>query len=372
MLKPINLFVKTIFITAITSTFAFHASAAPSNNKQKVEVAFVLDTTGSMAGLIDGAKQKIWSIANTIIDVNPDAEIRMALIAYRDRGDEYIIKTYDMSSDVQGLYGKLTKLEADGGGDTPESVNEALDEAVRKLEWTKGDDTKRIIFLVGDAPPHMDYPNAPLYPNVLKGAVADGIIVNTIQAGDDRETKKIWREIAQLGHGRYMPIPQDGGRITVINTPYDDQIIVIQRKIDKTVLPYGNHDEREALTNKMEEKAEAPAPVQIDNSRFYSKKSGSKEVVTGGNDLITDVKNGTQKIEEVQETSLPDELRGKSSEEKNAIVEKTSQERSKLEAEMSALIEKRDAYITEQKLNPDKDNNSFDSVVKETLHDQLK
>ena len=77
-------------VLAITPTLA--SSEAPafgkSQSKPIVEVAFVLDTTGSMGPLIEGAKRKIWSIATAIVDANPDAEIRMGLVAYRDIGDE--------------------------------------------------------------------------------------------------------------------------------------------------------------------------------------------------------------------------------------------------------------------------------------------
>jgi hypothetical protein len=68
--------------------------------KPVVEVAFVLDTTGSMGPLIEGAKRKIWSIATAIVDANPDAEIRMGLVAYRDIGDEYVTKKFDLTTDI--------------------------------------------------------------------------------------------------------------------------------------------------------------------------------------------------------------------------------------------------------------------------------
>ena len=374
MHRSLCLFGKTIAAGLVMTAFNLPAFAETPAKKQHIEVAFVLDTTGSMAGLIDGAKRKIWSIANTIIDVNPDADIRMALVAYRDQGDEYVLKSYDMSSDVQGLYGKLIKLEADGGGDTPESVNEALDEAVRKLKWTKGDDTKRIVFLVGDAPPHMDYPNVWQYPQIMKRAKEEAITVNTVQAGDDPDTTKVWREIAQLGHGRYIAIPQDGGRITIIETPFDNDIIILQQKIDKTVLPYGTGKEQTDLRMKLETKAMAPAAVQVDNSRYYSKKGGAKEVVTGGGDLVADVKNGTQKLDAIKDAELPEGLRGKSAKEKQDMIEQRSQERGKFEDAMVELVTKRDAYVAEQSAKQSKDgaSDSFDTAVKETLIEQLK
>jgi hypothetical protein len=136
--------------------------------KPAVEVAFVLDTTGSMGALIDGAKRKIWSIATAIVDSNPDADIRMGLIAYRDIGDDYVTQKVDLTPDIQDLYARLLELKARGGGDWPESVNEALDVAVNKLQWTSGGDVRRIVFLVGDAPPHMDYAQDTKYPVTLK------------------------------------------------------------------------------------------------------------------------------------------------------------------------------------------------------------
>jgi hypothetical protein len=220
---------------ALLSTAAFSESEA----KPTVEVAFVLDTTGSMGGLIEGAKRKIWSIATAIVDSNPDADIRMGLVAYRDIGDDYVTKTFDLTTDIQDLYAKLLELRARGGGDWPESVNEALDVAVNKLQWTLGSDARRIVFLVGDAPPHMDYAQDVKYPTTLAVAKQKGIIVNAVLAGEARDTERVWRDIAQNGNGRFIPIPQDGGKVVIIETPYDDDIIILQKQINGTVIPYG-------------------------------------------------------------------------------------------------------------------------------------
>ena len=207
----------------VTRTLAFAAFASlpfltPSSAlaKPAVEVAFVLDTTGSMGGLIEGAKRKIWSIATATVDSNPDADIRMGLVAYRDIGDEYVTKKFELTTDIQDLYAKLLELKARGGGDWPESVNEALDTAVNKMKWTDGGDVRRIVFLVGDAPPHMDYEQDTKYPVTLKVAKQKDIIVNAVLAGDAQDTARVWRDIAQNGNGRFIPIPQDGGQVVII------------------------------------------------------------------------------------------------------------------------------------------------------------
>src|SRR5947209_7728985 len=122
----------------------------------RVEVAFVLDTTGSMGGLIEGAKRRIWSIARRIGEGRPRPDLRVALVGYRDLGDEYVTRVHDLSGDMDEVYQNLSAFNADGGGDTPEHVSRALHDAVHRISWSQGTGL-RVIFLVGDAPPHVDY-----------------------------------------------------------------------------------------------------------------------------------------------------------------------------------------------------------------------
>ena len=105
--------------------------------RPRIEVAFVLDTTGSMSGLIDGAKRKIWQVANQLASGKPTPEIRMALVGYRDRGDVYVTRVRDLTADLDAIYAELQAFQADGGGDGPESVNQALHEARTKLSWSR-------------------------------------------------------------------------------------------------------------------------------------------------------------------------------------------------------------------------------------------
>src|SRR5881392_4274032 len=140
--------VTPAFVLATLATLPF-LTPSTALARPTVEVAFVLDTTGSMGGLLEGAKRKIWSIATAIVDSNPDADIRMGLVAYRDIGDDYVTRKVELTTDIQDLYANLLELRARGGGDWPESVNEALDIAVNKLHWTPGGEARRIVFLVG-------------------------------------------------------------------------------------------------------------------------------------------------------------------------------------------------------------------------------
>ncbi len=340
-----------------------------------VEVVFVLDTTGSMGPLIDGAKRKIWSIATAIVDANPDAEIRMGLVAYRDIGDEYVTKRFDLTTDVQDLYANLLELRARGGGDWAESVNEALDVAVTKLSWTQGSEICRIMFLVGDAPPHMNYAQDTKYPEVLRTARERGILVNAVQAGGARDTERAWRTIAQMGHGRYISIPQNGGRLVVIETPYDSEIIELQNNINGTVIPYGPRERRGDVEQKTRQAAAAPRAVAAEMAGYLSRNAAKSAgaAITGAGDLIADVKAGRQKLAEVKNEHLPDLLRGMAAGERQAFIDKQSAKRKALNERMAALVKKRDQYVREQAAkSPKPAANSFDRAVEETLRAEIK
>ncbi len=360
------------------ATLPFLAAASNAHARPTVEVAFVLDTTGSMGGLIEGAKRKIWSIATSILDSNPDADIRMGLVAYRDIGDDYVTRTFDLTTDIQDLYANLLELRARGGGDWPESVNEALDVAVNKLHWTPSNDTRKIVFLVGDAPPHMDYAQDTKYPVTLAVARQKDIVVNTVQAGDARDTERVWRDIAQNGNGRFIPIPQDGGHVVVIETPYDDDIIILQNEINRTVIPYGPR----ALQKRTEDqtrqlaKVAAAAPSQASDMASYINKRSrfSSEAVTGGGDLVSDVAAGKQNLGSVKEDELPDNLRALKPEQRKAELDSQMKTRNALNEKLTALVQKRDAYVANQraKAAPASPAPAFDRVVEETLKAQIK
>jgi hypothetical protein len=351
-------------------------SVAPSHAAQKpvVEVAFVLDTTGSMGPLIEGAKRKIWSIATAIVDENPAAEVRMGLVAYRDIGDDYVTKTFDLTTDIQDLYANLLELRARGGGDWAESVNEALHVAVTNLAWTQGADICRIVFLVGDAPPHMNYAQDTKYPEVVRIARERGITVNAVQAGSARDTERVWREIAQRGDGRYIPIPQDGGKIVVIETPWDTEIIELQGRINGTVIPYGPRAQRSSVEQKTRQHAAAPAPVASEMAGYLSKSAARYgAAVTGRGDLVADVGAGRQKLDAVKDDELPDSLRGMTANERRAAIDKQLAERKALSERMAKLVKKRDRYVEEQRRKaPKAAGDSFDRVVAETLRAQIR
>src|SRR5262245_51352614 len=261
-----------LFAAAVLALPAVSAPK-PATTKARVEVVFCLDTTGSMGGLIEGAKAKIWSICNQIAGGKPTPDLKVGLVAYRDRGDEYVTKVFDLSDDLDAIHGHLKKFVAAGGGDGPESVNAALFDAVNKIKWSADKKTLRIIFLVGDAPPHMDYADDVKYPDTCKKAVEKGLIINAIQCGGDRECTRVWKDVAAKSEGSYAAIPQAGG-VVAIDTPYDKELAQINKELAGTTLAYGDVS-RQRVTLEMLHEARAlkPAPA-ADRAAFGGKTGG--------------------------------------------------------------------------------------------------
>jgi hypothetical protein len=244
------------------------------------------------------------------------------------------------------------------------------------MKWTDGGEVRRIVFLVGDAPPHMDYEQDAKYPVTLKVAKQKDIIVNAVLAGNARDTERVWRDIAQNGNGRFIPIPQDGGQVVIIETPYDEDIIVLQREINETVISYGPR----ALQRRTEEKTKqlsqvaAAAPAQASEMASYLNKRAkvNSEAVTGDGDLVADLKAGRTSFSDIKDDDLPANLRAMKPEARIDEVNKQMASRKALNEKLAALVAKRDKYVADQRDKAPPKASSFDRVVEETLRAQIK
>jgi Mg-chelatase subunit ChlD len=357
-------------LLAFPAVQAQEDAALHQRGRPQIEVAFVLDTTGSMSGLIAGAKEKIWSIASEMLKTEEQADIRFGLIGFRDRGDNYVTRTYDLTSDINGVYGHLLAFEADGGGDRPESVNQALNEAVTQFGWSSSPRALRLVFLVGDSPPQ-EYKDDVDYDRTCGLARERGIRVNTVLAGDAQDTGAIWRAIAHLCGGSYMEIPQDGG-MQQMATPYDDQINELQQRINSTVAPYGGLEQQAYLRGQMEDAAAAPAAVASDMASVRLRAGKPNRVLTGGNDLVEDYEDGVVDLTRLSEDELPDELKNLSDEELQVRVETRVAERAALNEEMTGLVAERDAWIAEElaRVTAESGVDGFDLEVSRTVRAQ--
>jgi hypothetical protein len=321
-----------------------------SLNPPKIDLVFALDTTGSMGGLIQAAKEKIWSIATTMAQAQPAPQIRIGLVAYRDRGDSYVTRVVDLSSDLDTVYATLMDFCADGGGDGPESVNQALADAVNRISWSGDQSAYKVVFLVGDAPPHMDYQDDVKYPQTLKTAKAQGIVVNTILAGNSAHTGKVWEQIAQIGNGHYAQVAQNGNAVAIA-TPYDERLAVLSEQLDETRLYYGSSEEKaerakkQAATEKLHREASVASRAR--RATFNATKSGESNLL-GEGELVEDVTRGRVDLDTLAPAALPTPMQAMSAEEQKTLIGNTAKRRIELKAKIEDLAQQRAKFLRDK------------------------
>ena len=332
----------------------------PKPEPPKVDVVFALDTTGSMGGLIRGAKRKIWSMANQIVAGQPRPHVRIGLIGYRDLGDRYVTRRYALSEDMDDVYARLRRFRADGGGDTPEHVNRALADAIRKMKWRKGDKVLRMIFLVGDAPPHEG--RSGLYSSALsREAKRKGIVINTVRCGRMGSTARKWRTIASLSGGMYSSIRQDGAMIA-ITTPVDRELAELNKRLSATLVPTGSGRDRAAARARRKANYAMSAPVQAESAK-YRVNSGRLD----SKDLLTVLGKG-RKLEDVPPSALPAPVAAMPMPARRAYVSGVKSRRARIKAKIKKLSRSRDSYIKARR--PKGAPKSFDDTLGDALEAQ--
>jgi hypothetical protein len=342
----------------LASAVTAKPAVASMNERPRVEVTFVLDTTGSMGGLIEGAKRRIWSIARRIGEGQPRPELRIALVAYRDLGDQYVTRVFDFTSDMDDVYANLMSFQAQGGGDTPEHVSAALADAVHKVSWSHGRGM-RVIFLVGDAPPHVDYQDGFDYRRHVREAAQRGIGVEPIQCGGDPQTASVWHEVASLGGGTYARIDPDGGMPTKA-TPVDAELARLNGELASTVVAGGSTAERTKTAQRLEARAAMAAPAAAEAASYYatSGRLADKDIV--------DMPVEEQKRELAaakKDGGAPKEIAGKSDPEALAYLAAQKAKRAKLQSRVVELQKQRDTLLAADSGTKD----AFDQAVVDSL-----
>lgn len=173
-----------------------------------IELMFVIDTTGSMGDEINYLKVEIDDVISEIQEKNPNTVIKLALLFYRDKGDEYVTRYFDFTQDIQKQKNNLSNQNANGGGDFEEAVYKALGEAVDK-QWSSSSET-RVLVHVADAPSH-DNEVKEWNKNVLKLTKKGIKVISVASSGIDKKTEYFFRSQSMITGGCYVYLTDDSG-----------------------------------------------------------------------------------------------------------------------------------------------------------------
>ena len=338
--------------------------------KPLVQIAILLDTSGSMQGLIEQAKGQLWKICNEFIkarqnDVAP--QVQVALYEYGKSslpaGEGWIRKIQPLTTDLDKVSEELFALRTNGG---EEYCGWVIKEAMANLEWSPRSDVYKVIFIAGNEP----FTQGPVnYAEACKAAITKGIIVNTIHCGQENEgihTK--WKDGADLADGKYLVIDHNRAVVS-IEAPQDKEIAKLGMELNRTYIAYGRDGKRGAERQAAQDAnaatlaPAAAAPVE----RSLSKASANYR--NDSWDLVDAAKLKKVEVESLKAEELPVEMKKMSTEERKAYIEKNAQARATLQKMINDLNADREKYVA-QRRKEISGTNTLDEVVISTVREQ--
>lgn len=324
-----------------------------TDGKKKIKIALLLDTSGSMDGLINQAKSELWSLVNELSKAECNGEkpeLQIALYEYGKSSlpasEGYIRMVTPLTDDLDLLSKDLFSLTINGGD---EFCGQVIERALDQLDWSRETSDLQVIFIAGNEP----FTQGPVnYVGVCQRAAEKGIIVNTIHCGEHQEgIRTQWKHGADITGGEYMSI--DHNMVSrEIDTPYDDEIVKLNEDLNKTYISYGvngarykqNQEVQDANAYQVDKKVLVKRSVS--KSGAYYKKGAEKW------DLVSKMEEAApeamkEELAEMEVDELPEEIKSMGDAEKVKYVQEKQVERKKIEGEIAALKVKRESYISQ-------------------------
>lgn len=370
VMKLMHSFASAALALGILSLRGTAETVKPSADQPVVQLAILLDTSNSMDGLIAQAKTQLWNIVNEFATAKQGGRaprVQVALYQYGNSGlskeKGWVQQVVPLTDDLDKLSENLFALRTNGG---EEYCGWVIKDAVRDLAWDSSPKTYKAIFIAGNEPFTQGSVN---YVDSCKGAIAKGIIVNTIHCGPEQEgIEGKWKDGAALADGRFLVINQDA-RIAHIAAPQDKKIAELNSKLNSTYIGYGAAAPAAKARQEAQDAnaASAPGGSTVLAQRALTKSSSNYSNASW--DLVDRAKEKDFDFSKVKDEELPEELRKLSVDERKAYVAKKTAEREALQKELGSLAKDREKFVAEKMKEKGKDS-MFDKVVTGAVREQ--
>ncbi|MBI4801853.1 MAG: VWA domain-containing protein [Elusimicrobia bacterium] len=318
-----------------------------------VQLAVLLDTSNSMDGLINQARNQLWKIINELISSEKSGSrpaIEVAVYEYGNsalaRESGYLRQVLPFTSNLDKVSEELFALKTNGGD---EYCGQVIKEAVTGLDWSKKGDVYKAVFIAGNEP----FTQGPVdFRSALALAKSKGIFVNTIFCGSRQEgIATQWLAGAQGADGDYTNIDQS--LVVEISAPQDDQLAQLSSKLNETYVPYGADGRSElrrqtSLENKI---AAGGAGVMAERAAFKAQAPAAQTAHESSWDAVTAIESGKMKSEELEKDQLPEELKKMDKAELQKYINSKLVERKKIKADITRLQSERRTYLAVQGKN---------------------
>lgn len=360
---------KAFLALALSISVLLPAQKVQANPEQpKIQIAILLDSSNSMDGLIDQAKNQLWHIVNTLTDVRKNGKIPQLEVALYEYGNDslpasegYVRQLTGFTSDLDKISEKLFEIRTNGG---EEYVGWVIQSAMRQLGWNEDKENFRVIFVAGNEPfnqGNIDYSRS------IRIANQEDTIVNTIYCGQaENEERRLWADGAYLGKGSNFNINQNQV-IPFIESPYDSELQDLNNRLNQTYIPYGSEGV-EGQTRQLEQDANSGLNIA---TRGASKVTEYYQNSTW--DLVDALDTNTVSLDDLSASALPPEMQGMTLEQREDYINQKKAEREQIQERIRQLSQQRETYV-QQKLKDlhQNDGDTLDSAIIQALRQQLK
>lgn len=316
--------------------------ARPEEQKQPVDLVIALDVSGSMSGLIDSAKQRLWDIVNELAQANPQPDLRMAILTYGNPAygaqSGYVRIDMPFTRDLDAINRTLFSFGTNGGD---EYVARVIHRSLTGLDWSDDADALKILFVAGNEEANQDPDMSVGF--VSKVATNNGVVVNTLYCGSENDAIVAgWREFSTLTNGLFASINQDAAAVANVATPMDEQLAELNKELNKTYVAYGQ-DGDQYKANQVE---------QDRNTEMLSAPSIASRTLTKIGELYDNAKwdlvdafeSGTP-VAELESEDLPEPMQAMTIEARQEYVQELAAKRQAVSARIQEIGQQRDDYI---------------------------
>lgn len=320
----------------------------PAEHRPLIQLALLLDTSGSMEGLINQARAQLWTIVNELAATKRNGqvpELQVALYHYGNAtlpaSEGYIRQLVPFTTDLDAVSRELFALRTNGGS---EYCGQVIDVAVEELDWSKRDDVYKVVFIAGNEP--FTQGQTP-YQEAISKARSNNIIVNTIHCGNEQQgVGGQWHTGARLGGGDFFNIDHDR-EVVYIQSPYDDKIRELNVELNKTYIWFGEAGREAAENQAAQDTLNAGLSEAAELDRIKTKSNAA--VYRHRADLVDASKDKQFKLDEVADEVLPEPMQKMNETERQAFIAANASRRSEVQAQIAELSKKRDAHIAAER-----------------------
>ncbi len=343
-----TLFTACVAAMTLVSSLAF-ADVPPTaltskvTSEPKIQVAVLLDTSGSMDGLINQTREQLWRIVNTFATAKRDGKRPRLELALYDYGNDsnpanndYVRQIVPLTTDLDKVSEALFKLKTNGGS---EYCGAVIAHATKELTWSTNPHDLKLIYIAGNEPFTQ---GSTRYQDSVKSAIEHGIVVNTIHAGSESEgISGQWLAAAKMADGNYLFIDQNRA-IARVDAPQDAELAKLSSQLNDTYIAYGSSGGA-AMTRQAEQDKNAIASSPA-SAASRAKAKGSAAYDNAGWDLVDAKKSGAS-VAKMPAAALPAPMQAMSEDEREKFVEGKAKARAQIQEKIAKVSAERDTFV---------------------------